>query len=424
MCRRSVVSVYLLTLALLLAAVACSHKSTPSQESKAAPEKTATSAVPADVLVADMNSFGFKLFAEIVNSEFDKNILISPVSISVALQMTYNGAAGETKKAMARVLELGRLNLRGVNEASAKLLEALASPEPGVEFIIANSLWARKDIPFREEFLRRGEKYYKAYIETLDFKKPKAVDVINKWVSDNTKGKIKKLVQKIGRDDVLFLINAAYFKGGWRFKFDKAETFLRDFHLLDGRTKEVPMMKQECKGYRYLHTDKFQAISLPYGEGRFSMYIFLPDEKSSLKEFYAMLNKENWDMWISQLKWEFCTILLPRFEFRYEILLNDALKALGMGIAFDERRADFSNMIIFDQLPPGTNAYIERVKHKTFIRVDEKGTEAAAATEVAMVLSAAVSCDSFWVEVNRPFFFAIVDNETKAVLFTGSVVEP
>ncbi|HDH96244.1 MAG TPA: serpin family protein, partial [Proteobacteria bacterium] len=337
MCRRSVVSAYLLTLALLLAAAACSHKSTPSQESKAAPEKTATSEVPTDALIASMNSFGFKLFAEIVNSEFDKNILISPVSISMALQMTYNGAAGETKEAMAKVLELERLSLRGVNEASAKLLEALANPEQGVEFIIANSLWARKDIPFRKEFLRRGEEYYKAYIRTLDFRKPKAADVINKWVSDSTKGKIKKLIQKIKRDDVLFLINAAYFKGEWRFKFDKTETFLRDFHLLDGRTKEVPMMTGECNSYRYLRTDKFQAVSMPYGEGRFSMYVFLPDEKSSLKEFYAVLDKGNWDMWMSRLEDKEGIISLPRFEFRYEILLNDALKALGMGIAFDRR---------------------------------------------------------------------------------------
>ncbi|HDH97162.1 MAG TPA: serpin family protein, partial [Proteobacteria bacterium] len=244
------------------------------------------------------------------------------------------------------------------------------------------------------------------------------------WVSDSTKGKIKKLIQKIKRDDVLFLINAAYFKGEWRFKFTKGHTFLRDFHLPDGRTKEVPMMTGECNSYRYLRTDKFQAVSMPYGEGRFSMYIFLPDEKSGLEEFYAVLDKGNWDMWMSRLEDKEGIISLPRFEFRYEILLNDALKALGMGIAFDRRRADFSNMIMLERIPPGINAYIRKAKHKSFIRVDEEGTEAAAATEVTMTLTAAVICDGFRMEVNRPFFFAIVDNETKAVLFMGSVVEP
>lgn len=372
-----------------------------------------------DRLVSANIIFGFKLFAEIVKQDTGKNIFISPASVAIALAMTCNGAGGETKQAMAKALELHRMSLEEVNRANAALRAMLENPDPKVQLNIANSLWARKGIVFKPVFMKRNEDFYGAEVTTLDFDDPTAPSTINSWVSEKTKGKIDKIIENISSDAILFLINAIYFKGNWTVEFAKEKTKELPFYLLDGTEQNHSMMSQSGN-YRYYEGKDFQAISLPYGDNkRVSMYIFLPNKDSSLKEFLESLNAENWKNWMSQFYMMQGSIVLPRFKLEYELNLNNALKALGMEVAFDKNRANFENMY---PISSGVNVFIKEVKHKTFLEVDEEGTEAAGVTSVEMRITSIGQ--EFSMIVDRPFFCAIRDNETGTVLFMGSIVEP
>ncbi|MBN2541280.1 serpin family protein [bacterium] len=363
--------------------------------------------------------FGFKLYNEILKKDIDKNTFISPYSVSIALSMTYNGANTETKIAMQEALEYSGIELDDLNSMNLSLKEALEKTDPKVQLNIANSLWAKKGIAFVPEFMDRNEEFYQAKVITLDFGDPAAPREINNWVDENTQHKIKKIIDTIDPLAILYLINAIYFKGSWTEEFDKDLTADKPFHLLDGSTIERPMMSQHGE-YKYFENDKFQAIRLPYGDNkRLGMYVFLPGEKSGLNGFLKELSFENWEGWISQFRIMEGTIKLPRFQMEYEIGLNNALIALGMGVAFSSSEADFTEMV---RSCPEGNVFIKEVKHKTFVKVNEEGTEAAAVTMVMM--AAESESPSFLMVVDRPFFFAITDSQTGTVLFMGTVVEP
>jgi serine protease inhibitor len=424
--RMALASVTLIAVLISACATPVASTTVPSG-SMTTPEPTATTGSAAtsqtvgeDVdsrLIAANTQFGFRLFAEIVEQDAGKNVFVSPASVAMALAMTYNGAAGETQQAMAEVLELEELSLQEINQANAALRKSLENPDPEVELTIANSLWARAGVGFKPDFLERNRQFFGAEIAELDFDDPSASKTINKWVEDSTKGKIDKIVaDKIDPDTVLFLINAIYFKGQWAVKFDASKTEDRVFYLLDGGQKQVPMMSQSGE-YAYYRGQGFQAVGLPYGEGRVSMIVFLPGPESSLDQFLESLDAENWANWLSQFDRMEGDIVLPRFKLEYDISLNDALKALGMEIAFDSSGANFEGM---RPIPP--NLYIKDVKHKTFVEVNEEGTEAAAVTKVEIGIESAPQRFSF--VVDRPFFFAIHDHQTDMVLFMGTIVEP
>lgn len=377
-------------------------------------------------LISANTKFGFNLFEKLLKVEAGKNLFISPASISIALAMAYNGADKETRDAMAKTLEIEGMGQEDLNQANSTLKKMLQNPGPKVELNIANSLWARKGIKFKPDFIKRNEEFYGARVTTLDFKDPKAPSAINEWVSENTKGKIGKIIDKISCTPdckvILYLINAIYFKGTWSKEFDKNLTKEVDFYLLDGSRKKHPMMSQSGN-YMYLEDKGFQAVNLPYGDGRLSMYIFLPEKDSSLEEFYKTLNTEAWNKWMSQFRDMEGSIVFPRFKLEYGVTLNDTLKSLGMEIAFDRDRANFRNMCEFSK---DENVYIDDVLHKTFVEVNEEGTEAAAVTSISMGMATEAyrTKKTFRMVVDRPFFFAIRDNKTGAVLFMGSIVEP
>lgn len=380
-------------------------------------------------LVSVNTKFGLNLFKELIRQQSQESIFISPASISLALAMAYNGADRETREAMAKTLELQGMSLDDVNQANAVLNRILQNPGLRVELNIANSLWAGEGIKFRSEFIKRNEDFYTAKVTTLDFMDPKAPDTINEWVRENTRGKIGKIIDKISCDDpqynceiILYIINAIYFKGSWSTEFDKALTKEEDFYLLDGSRKRHPMMFQSGR-YMYLQGEGFQAVSLPYGDGRLSMYLFLPEKDSNLKEFYERLNAENWDRRMSQFRSMEGSLVIPRFKLEYKTTLNDALTSLGMGIAFDRVRANFRNMCVFSE---DENVFIHNVSHKSFVEVNEEGTEAAAVTsvEIGATTTAFLKLRRFNMVVDHPFFFAIRDSKTGVVLFMGSIVEP
>jgi serine protease inhibitor len=381
--------------------------------SKSSPSKTPS---PVDErLVVANTKFGFKLFSEILKEEKDKNIFVSPSSIGIALGMTYNGASGDTQKAMAKALELEGVSLTDMGKAIASLKSSLVNPDPKVQLAIANSLWANKNITLKPDFLQQTRQYYDAEVSNLNFQDNQSINIINNWVNKNTQGKIEKIIEKISPQQALLLINAIYFKGKWQTEFDKNQTKIKPFYLASGQVKQHPMMSQEGK-YKYYQNEIFQAISLPYGEnGRTSLYVFLPSKNSDLKKFHQSLNAASWQKWMQEFNSKEGFIQLPKFKIDYDIQLNQALKALGMGIAFSDR-ADFSKI--------GKNLAISEVKHKTFVEVNEEGTEAAATTSVGIVTLSASSEQPFRMIVDRPFFCAIRDNQTGSLLFMGSIVEP
>ena len=422
---RSVSACRGLTVLILLALIGCSNITHSNVTNNNQPSNSTTAMEDSnnkptgnDVdgrLVSANTTFGFKLFAEIAKQDAG-NIFISPASVGLALAMTYNGAVGETKQGMERALEIHGMNHLELNRAYAQLRAALESADPKVQLNIANSLWGRKGVDFNPAFIQRNKEFYGADVSAIDFGDPGAPATINSWVADKTKGKIDKIVDA---QAILFLINAIYFKGKWAAEFDKAKTKEEQFTTGAGKQKGQPMMHQSGD-YSYYEGKGFQAVSLPYGAGRVTMYIFLPAQGGNLAGFQKSLTAANWDAWMKEFAETPGEIAVPRFKVEYEVALNDALKALGMGIAFDPDRADFTGLV-----QGSVKAFISGVKHKTFVDVNEEGTEAAAVTSVEMrTTSVRQPRKTFRMIVDRPFFCAITDNKTGTLLFMGSISDP
>jgi len=414
----SKIGITLFTAILAIGAMSCagstsSESPKPDVRNHQMSQAQAAQAVNPKIVEAN-TKFGFKLFSEILKKDSKENVFVSPSSIAVALSMAYNGANGETKKAMANALEFQGMTLEEINQAHRNLKAVLEQADPKVQLSIANSLWAKRDVAFNSSFLERNAKFYDAKVKTLDFNQPAAADEINSWVKESTRGKIPKIIDRINPNDVMFLMNAIYFKGKWTHEFDKGNTETRPFSLMNGSKKQLPLMKRQGK-YRYYENNQFQAISLPYGDERLSMYVFLP--KSNLTEFQKTLTAQNWQTWMKQFSSREGQIQLPRFKMDYDVELKTALSALGMGIAFDDA-ADFSGL-------SKATTKMDQVKHKTFVEVNEEGTEAAAVTSIGIVAtSMPIEQEPFKMIVDRPFFCAIRDNQTGEILFMGSIINP
>jgi serine protease inhibitor len=376
----------------------------------------------AENLGRSYNHFGFKLFHKLLPGDLNKNIFMSPTSVAIALTMTYQGAAGDTRQAMARTLEIQGVDLEEVNRASAGLKKMLSNPDPQLQLSIANSLWSRQGITFKADFLERNQKFFGASLRELNFADPKTPAMINAWVNQETNGKIKEIIKKIDPSEILLLINAIYFKGKWTKPFDPGKTKEGPFTLLDGREKKHPIMSQSGK-YQYFRGKKFQAVSLPYGTNeKISLDLFLPNRDSGLKEFYQELTAANWQHWLGTFRMTSGTIGIPRLKLEYgTVSLKASLAAMGMAVAFDREKADFTNLC----QNPAFKVYLGDVLHKTALEVNEEGTEAAAATAVKVVMTAAPQKEQpFEMIVDRPFFLAIRDQQTGVVLFMGSIVQP
>jgi len=281
---------------------------------------------------------------------------------------------------------------------------------------VANSLWARPGFPFHQSFLDANRRYFAAHVQHLDFEDPKSPATINEWVSDKTRGKIPDIVDRIDRDHILFLINAIHFKGSWSTRFDTQATRDGNFTLGDGSQVIHPMMSRTGR-FQYFEGEGFQAVRLPYGTGRTAMYIFLPSSPSGLGDLLGKLSPQNWATWQAGFRESEGYLMLPRFSLETEYELAGPLKTMGMEVAFDPQRADFSAMC---PVPP--TVYIGAVKHKAVIDVDEEGTEAAAVTSVEIRVVSMPR--GFHMVVDRPFLFAIGDSQTDLTLFMGVVFDP
>ena len=365
-------------------------------------------------LVQSDNTFGFRLFQNILGAEEDQNVFISPLSVAMSLGMTYNGAAGSTQEAMQTVLGLSGLTIQEVNESYQSLIELLAGLDPKVRFQLANSIWYSQLYSFEDEFIDLNKTYFDAVVRGLDFDDPAALETINGWVDENTNGKIKEILNQDDMSEaVMFLINAIYFKGTWTYRFDENSTKDDLFTLTDGSQVPCRMMVQEGN-LQYFETPDFQAIDLPYGDGNFSMTVILPRSESDIDSLLAEFNQDNWTQWTDTFSEETVRLEFPRFTLEYELTLNEVLKELGMGIAFDPGAADFTRMLDTGGL------WIGEVKHKTFVEVNEEGTEAAAVTSVGMTMGISATA----MRADRPFVFAIREHHSNTILFMGKIVEP
>ena len=321
------------------------------------------------MLIEADREFSYHLFKRTVAWDDEENIFISPFSVSMALAMTLNGAEGQTFEDMRRTLELDGMDLNEINDSFQSLVELLATVDPKVQLKIANSIWHRNSLAVSEDFRLRMEEYFEARIAGLDFSDPASVDIINGWVNENTEGLIEEIIKEIPANVVMYLINALYFKGDWLRQFDPDDTAPANFHLESGEAIEVDMMRQDGLFATY-QSEEVQMIELPYGDSLFTMSVLMPGSaETPIDQFIAeKVTAENLAKWRSNLSVDArkSTVGLPKFEMEYEITYNDILKVMGMEIAFGGQ-ADLSGLVESET----AGLYIDEVKHKTFIQVDE-----------------------------------------------------
>jgi len=394
----------------------CEQQQDPKPDLK--PEELQVSAETRQLIDSD-NHFGLELFRTIsAEQDPSANTMISPVSVSLALAMTYNGAEGDTKAAMEEALQLTGLSCQEINASYQALIEALLTVDPKVTMEIANSIWYRQEFSVEQDFLDVNREYYDAEVNALDFNSSEAPSVINNWVSDRTNGKITKIIEQIDPLTMMYLINAIYFNGKWKFQFDEDKTSSQPFYMADGREIQTDMMQKEAT-LNYMRNDLFRAVEMPYGRGNYTMVCMLPNEELKVEDVVGEMNAENWNQWMQAMDSAGVQVHLPRFKFEYEKKLNELLQAMGMEEAFDPGRSDFSGIN-----PDRDDLHISEVMHKTFIEVDEKGTEAAAVTSVTMSTTSADPGGPVVVKFDKPFVFAIREVTTGTIVFVGKVVEP
>jgi serine protease inhibitor len=397
---------------MLAACISCENEKEVPQERK----QINISKTTAEIIKSD-NDFGLEIFQQVISDDKEVvNTFISPTSIALALAMTYNGADGETKTAMENTLKKKGLTADEINASYKSLIDALISVDPKVLLEIANSIWYREGFTVLPEFISTNQDYYDARVSSLDFNDSGAPDVINGWVSDKTHNRITEIIDEIPPEAVMYLINAIYFKGIWKIEFEKENTSDGLFYLNNGSQISVPMMKQTTT-LKHAANEMFSMVELLYGQGNYSMVVLLPQTGYSTDDIVVALTPGNWDEWINSLSEKDVDLQLPKFTFEYKNTLNDELEAMGMGVAF-------TDMANFSKINGTGNLFISKVLHKSFVEVNEEGTEAAAVTSVEIALTAIPGTENTKFYVDHPFIFTIRETTTGAILFIGRVQNP
>ncbi|MBV4358397.1 serpin family protein [Pinibacter aurantiacus] len=375
------------------------------------PENTTT-------VVTGQNEFAFNLFNRQLQAEnSNSNTLISPLSVYLCLAMAYNGADGQTKAAIEQALAIKGITIDDVNKVCQAVVTQMPQEDGKVALSIANSVWyTNSTVAPLNSFLDATSTYYKATSKGLDFSSPSAISTINDWVSSNTKGKINKIIDQIDAGEVMFLINAIYFYGTWKNGFKSSSTHNDIFYAADKSKPSVPFMSAEFTT-NYLHSDTYSGLELPYGSGKgFSMFVLMPhDPQQSIQNFAASFDL---DAFAENLKtapsWKLL-ITVPKWEYSYQVKnFKYILSDMGMGNAFSSS-ADFSKMY---PIP----VQLTRVVHKTYIKVSEDGTEAAAVTAAGAGIMSAGPPQEF--KLDHPFLYLIMEKQTGSILFAGAVNDP
>jgi serine protease inhibitor len=388
----------------------------PGQEPDLTPKNLELTAKGAEV-IAYGNEFGVELFTKVAQVE-NKNFMLSPLSASAALTMLLNGCAGDTYYQLKGTLKYPEtMTISEVNEVYKSLVAQLLAIDPKVKLALANAIFYRHGFSVKNPFLSTMDTDFDAEIAGLDFSLTSSLATINKWASDNTNGKIPKVLDEISGDAVMFIMNALYFKGDWSYQFEKDLTSDRAFYTDGSNSVDVSTMKGDI-GSKVTTGAGYRAIELPYGQTNFTMVVIVP--AGTLPDFTASLDAEKWNTITSafddQEKYGELTVFMPKFKFSYEKILNDHLKSMGMIDAFNPDLADLSG--ISDE-----SIYVSFVKQNTFVEVDEKGTEAAAVTTIGLSNTSLPPQPQVFA-IDKPFVFAIRERTTNTLLFIGQVVNP
>jgi serpin B len=370
-----------------------------------------------DKVISGSNQFGINLFARVALEE-SKNLTLSPLSASAALTMLLNGTAGETFDQLRTVLDFPTgMNLAEINLAYKNLVGQLLEADPVVELALANAMFYRQGFQVKVPFVNTMKSDFNATVEGLNFSHQSAVDAINQWASDNTKGKIPVVIESISDEMRLFLMNALYFKGQWTDAFNQAETRNLPF-FTDATTRiDVPTMSRKLNA-RSVFTERYHAVELPYGRGNFAMVVVVPqniDLKSFLRGFTTATWSEITGALDSQTVGGSIDVFLPRFQFSFQKNLNQPLRAMGMVNAFDPNLANLSPIADVRDL------FVHFVNQNTYIQVNEEGTTAAAVTTIGIGITS-VGPPPF--VADRPFLFFIRERTTNTLLFAGQVLNP
>ena len=397
-----------ITIILVFALIGCSMLPTGDAAHEYDPDKVS------EQFIEGNNRFAWDILRELNHEDKGENVFISPISISTALSMTYQGAQGNTKDEMGKVLGYGDMDDETLRESYREFLKYLVAMDPEIDLNIANSIWYREGEAIEEEFLEVNREVFDALVEELDFSDEEAADIINAWIEDATEGKIEEMLEgPIPGNVIMYLINAIYFKGDWTVPFEEEQSFDSMFNAASGEQQDITMMRRNGS-VEYGEGEDYQSVRLPYGEEEnTAMYVILPkDEGRDINEFLGTMDEEKWqDIRDSVSSSDDVELQIPRFEMEYGIKsLKNALIRLGMEEAFDM----YAN---FDGIRPGI--FIEDVLHKAVIEVNEQGSEAAAATVVVVDESAAMDPPSFIAD--RPFLFVIANEEADSILFMGKV---
>lgn len=398
-------------LAMVLLVMACTNEPENQDITNLTPTEKSAKIIAAD------NQFGFEIFQKVNASLSEpKNTMISPMSISLALAMVYNGTNGDTRKQMEDMLHKSGLTPDDINQSYKELVAALSSHDPKVELAISNAIFYRNTFSVKNDFIITNQNYYQAEVAGLDFTKTaETLNKVNGWVNTKTKGKIPEILQEVNPEDIMYLLNAIYFNGEWQYRFDPKETTDMPFTKEDSRVVQVPTMTIENPYKVYSH-ESFQMLEMPYGSGKYSMLIFLPASGKNTSNVISLLTAENVNGWIQKMTEQKKKVYLPKFEFKFDDSLVDELQVMGMTDAFNDAKANLSG------ISDAAKLVISEVMHKSYIKVDERGTEAAAVKGITVGVTSIGPDNSF--RVDHPFVFAIREKDTKAILFIGKVMNP
>jgi serpin B len=408
------VILYAVTASMIFCINACNKEDVPKDVKPFKPiELTVKQTEKADV----DNRFAFNMFREVSTLSDEPNTFFSPLSLNMALGMLYNGASGETRTEMAEVLGMADFTETEINEYYQKMSQTLLNIDPLTEIGIANSIWYREEFPVKQSFIDINQRYFDAVVKALDFSRSDAADIINKWCAGKTKNKIKEIIESPISDEVaMYLINALYFKSKWQFEFDKKQTKQEDFTKANNQKIKVNMMEQTT-ALPYYANQYLQCIEMPYGNQAFSMVAILPAENMNIDQLIEHLDNTTWQNVVNSMWEQNIWLKLPRFKIECEIKLKYPVRNAGMKLIFDGHLADFSNI---SDVP----LFVSDIKQKTFVEVNEAGTEAAAVTVIQMDYTSTGSSGPTSFFANRPFLYLIKEKSTGVILFIGRMDEP
>lgn len=366
-------------------------------------------------LADESTDFAFRFFQQVNKSETEKpNWMVSPLSASMTLGMISNGASGNTLEEIKTALGFSNFDLDGLNTYYQKLTTELLDLDNTTRLNIANSIWLNNGFSVYDSFVNVNKNMYGAQVDCLDFASSDAADAINRWCADKTNGKIKEVVVSVPDEISIYLLNALYFKGIWKQKFNSSDTRKEAFNNVDGSTSEVPMMNQQ-EYFAFFNGDDFSMAEFLYGNGAFGMVVVLPDEGVSLDTVLEELTYENWNEWYAERYSQNLQVKFPRFEMGYEKDLKEDMMNMGIKEAFGDN-ADFSQMT-------SSAMRLTILKQYSYLKVNEEGTEAASVTKGGHLVTAITPTVPEPFYMNRPFAFMIKERSTGTVLFMGKVTK-